>query len=141
MANDATLPAARVSGRFVTRCLLRLIFTGIGGIASGVSIVSVVRVVTRGQMMAVNGMVVTSAQMAAQAGLRILQQGGNAFDAAVATAATMTVVEPLMSGLGGVGGYALIYDSKKQQVRALDFVGAAPAALNPQTLNQRAGRW
>src|SRR5690348_358798 len=65
-----------------------------------------------GQVMALNGMVVTSAPMAAQAGLRILQKGGNAFDAAVATAATMAVVEPLMSGLGGVGGYALIYDAK-----------------------------
>src|SRR4029077_7362259 len=77
-----------------------------------------------GQVMAVNGMVVTSAPMAAQAGLRILQQGGNAFDAAVATAATVTGVEPLMSGLGGVGGYALIYDAKKHEVRALDFIGA-----------------
>ena len=69
----------------------------------------------RGQVMAVNGMVVTSSPMAAQAGLRILQQGGNAFDAAVATAATLAVVEPLMSGLGGVGGYALIYDARSSR--------------------------
>src|SRR5260370_28484006 len=124
MANDTTLSAVRVRARLVTRCLLPLIVAGAGGIAS---------VAVKGQMMAVNGMVVTSAPMAAQAGLRILQQGGNAFDAAVATAAVMTVVEPLMSGLGGVGGYALIYDSKKQQVRALDFVGAAPAAVTPET--------
>jgi gamma-glutamyltranspeptidase / glutathione hydrolase len=81
-----------------------------------------------GVTMAVNGMVVTSHAMAAQAGLRILQQGGNAFDAAVATAAVMAVVEPLMSGLGGVGGYALIYDSKTRTLRSLDFIGAAPMA-------------
>jgi gamma-glutamyltranspeptidase/glutathione hydrolase len=95
----------------------------------------------RGQVMAVNGMVVTSSPMAAQAGLRILQEGGNAFDAAIATAATLAVVEPLMSGLGGVGGYALIYDSSKQQIRSLDFIGAAPAALDPERFTAGARLW
>jgi len=90
------------------------------------------RAPVRGQTMAVNGMVVTSHPMAAQAGLRILQQGGNAFDAAVASAAVLAVTEPVMSGLGGVGGYALIYDSKKKAVRSLDFIGAAPAAARPE---------
>ena len=83
----------------------------------------------QGTAMAVQGMVVTAHPVAAQAGLRILQQGGNAFDAAVGTAAVMAVVEqPVYGGLGGCGGYALIYDSKRKQVRALDFIGAAPAA-------------
>ena len=135
MENCATLLTDRVSARLVTNCLRLLICIGIVG-ATGVA-----DIVVGGQMMAVNGMVVTSAPMAAQAGLRILQQGGNAFDAAVATAATMTVVEPLMSGLGGVGGYALIYDSKKQQVRALDFVGAAPAAVKPEMFTAGARLW
>src|SRR5262249_56427782 len=93
------------------------------------------------QVMAVNGMVVTSAPMAAEACLRILQQGGNAFDAAVATAATMAVVEPLMSGLGGVGGYALIYDSKKQVIRSVDFIGAAPAGTKPEMFTAGARLW
>jgi gamma-glutamyltranspeptidase / glutathione hydrolase len=92
-------------------------------------------------VMALNGMVVTSHPMAAQAGLRILQQGGNAFDAAVATAATMAVVEPLMSGLGGVGGYALIYDSKKGVVRSLDFIGAAPASATLDAYASGARLW
>ena len=95
----------------------------------------------RGQVMAVNGMVVSSHPMATEAGLRILQQGGNAFDAAVAVAATLGVVEPLMSGLGGVGGYALIYDSKKQQIRSLDFIGAAPAATRPELFTAGARLW
>ncbi len=94
-----------------------------------------------GQVMAVNGMVVASAPMAAQAGLRILQQGGNAFDAAVATAATMAVVEPLMSGLGGVGGYARTYDAKKREIRALDFIGAAPASARPELFSAGARLW
>jgi len=95
----------------------------------------------RGQVMATNGMVVSSAPMATQAGLRILQQGGNAFDAAVAVAATLAVVEPLMSGLGGVGGYALVYDSKKQQIRSLDFIGAAPADTKPEMFTAGARLW
>jgi gamma-glutamyltranspeptidase / glutathione hydrolase len=95
----------------------------------------------RGQVMAINGMVVTSHPMATEAGLRVLQQGGNAFDAAVAVAATLAVVEPLMSGLGGVGGYALIYDSKKQQIRALDFIGSAPAAAKKEMFTAGARLW
>ena len=94
-----------------------------------------------GTTMSVNGMVVTSHPMAAQAGLRILQQGGNAFDAAVASAAVLAVVEPLMSGLGGVGGYALIYDSKEKRVRSLDFIGKAPAAANPEAFTQGSRLW
>jgi gamma-glutamyltranspeptidase/glutathione hydrolase len=94
-----------------------------------------------GQTMAVNGMVVTSHPMAAQAGLRILQEGGNAFDAAVASAAVLAVVEPLMSGLGGVGGYALLYDSKKEQVRSLDFIGAAPAAATAEMFTVGSRLW
>ena len=91
--------------------------------------------------MALNGMVVTAHPLAAQAGLQVLQQGGNAFDAAVATAAVMAVVEPLMSGLGGVGGYALIYDAKKKQIRSLDFIGSAPAATKPEIFTAGARLW
>lgn len=127
MRNDAALQKSRMSPKVVAPAALLLLIVAATGI--------------RGQVMAVNGMVVTSSPMAAQAGLRILQQGGNAFDAAVATAATLAVVEPLMSGLGGVGGYALIYDSKKQQIRSLDFVGAAPAALKPEMFTAGARLW
>ena len=59
-----------------------------------------------------NGMVATSQPLASQAGLRILQQGGNAADAAIASAAVIAVTNPFMAGLGGVGGYALVYDAK-----------------------------
>ncbi len=94
-----------------------------------------------GQGMSVNGMVVTSHPLAAQAGLRILQAGGNAFDAAVASAAVLAVVEPLMSGLGGVGGYALIHDAEEGGIRSLDFIGAAPAAADPEAFTAGSRLW
>lgn len=49
------------------------------------------------------GMVLTSQALAAQAGLEILKKGGNAIDAAIATASTLTVVEPTSNGIGGDG--------------------------------------
>jgi len=73
-----------------------------------------------------NGMIATHHPLASQAGLRILEQGGNAADAAIASAAVLAVVNPFMCGLGGVGGYALVYDAKTGRTEALDFIGDAP---------------
>jgi gamma-glutamyltranspeptidase/glutathione hydrolase len=78
-----------------------------------------------------NGMISTSQPLASQAGLRILQKGGNAFDAAVAAAAVLAVVNPFMAGMGGVGGYALLHDSRSGETLALDFIGNAPRAATP----------
>ena len=72
------------------------------------------------------GMVATSQPLAAQAGLSILQMGGNAVDAAIATAAALTVVEPTSNGLGG-DNFALVYSDGK--LHGLNASGAAPAAL------------
>jgi len=75
------------------------------------------------------GMVSTAHPLATEAGLEILQKGGNAFDAAVSVAATLNVVEPMNSGIGGYGTI-LIYDSKKKEIRFLDSSGKIPAAVN-----------
>jgi gamma-glutamyltranspeptidase/glutathione hydrolase len=75
------------------------------------------------------GMVSTAHPLATEAGLEILRKGGNAFDAAVGVAATLNVVEPMNSGIGGYGTI-LIYDSKKKQIRFLDSSGKIPAAVN-----------
>ncbi len=75
------------------------------------------------------GMISSAHPLATQAGLEILEAGGNAFDAAVAVAATLNVVEPMMSGMGGFG-VALIYDAEKQSLRCLDSSGRFPAATN-----------
>jgi gamma-glutamyltranspeptidase/glutathione hydrolase len=73
--------------------------------------------------------VATSQPLAAQAGLRMLLKGGNAVDAALATAIALTVVEPVMNGIGG-DAFALIWDGKK--LHGLNASGRAPAAWNPQ---------
>ena len=76
----------------------------------------------------VRGVVSSAHNLASQAGVRALMQGGNAVDAAVAVAATLAVVEPFMSGLGGGGGYMLIREGKTGQVHGLDYLGRAPRA-------------
>jgi len=73
------------------------------------------------------GMVASSQYLATQAGVSILQQGGNAIDAAVATAAALNVVEPMMTGLGG-DLFALVYRNGSEEVQALNASGRAPYA-------------
>jgi gamma-glutamyltranspeptidase/glutathione hydrolase len=74
-----------------------------------------------------SGMVAADVAEASAAGAEVLGQGGNAIDAAVATALALGVVGPSGSGLGG-GGFALIYLAKERRVRVLDFREVAPRA-------------
>jgi len=75
------------------------------------------------------GMVSSAHPLATQAGLDVLARGGNAFDAMVAIAATLNVVEPMMSGMGGYGT-VLVYDAKTQKSRFLNCSGRIPASLD-----------
>ncbi|MDN5299571.1 MAG: gamma-glutamyltranspeptidase / glutathione hydrolase [Clostridiales bacterium] len=74
-----------------------------------------------------NGMVATSSPLAAQAGIQMLKQGGNAIDAAIATAITLTVVEPTSNGIGG-DAFAIIY--KDGELHGLNSSGDAPDAIS-----------
>ncbi len=74
-----------------------------------------------------NGMVCSGHPLASQAGITMLQQGGNAVDAAIATAAALTVVEPPMSGLGG-DGYIMVYWKETDRLEVCNATGAAPYA-------------
>src|SRR5260370_10716854 len=77
------------------------------------------------------GIVVAQHWRAAEAGAEILAQGGNAVDAAVATALALGVVEPWMSGIGGSG--LLVYgEAKTGEVKVVDFTVVSPAATDPK---------
>lgn len=80
-----------------------------------------------------NGMVATSQPLAAEAGLSILRQGGNAIDAAIATAVCLTVVEPTSNGIGG-DAFALVWT--KGQLHGLNASGPAPKLLTLQALEK-----
>jgi len=85
---------------------------------------------------AINGRlgVVTSLHpLSSMAGMRLLLAGGNAFDAAVATAIATTVVDPKNSTIGGQG-FATVYVAKEKAVRALNFYGVAPRAATIERL-------
>ena len=71
--------------------------------------------------------IATAHPIATQAGIQILNQGGNAFDAAVAISATLAVVEPFSSGIGG-GGFWLLQDAKTKKTIMVDGRETAPLA-------------
>jgi gamma-glutamyltranspeptidase/glutathione hydrolase len=81
---------------------------------------------SRSEVMAQHGMVVTSQPLAAQAGLQILLRGGNAIDAAVATAAVLNMVEPMSVGVGG-DLFAVLYIAKDKKIYVLNASGTAPS--------------
>ncbi|HHX00443.1 MAG TPA: gamma-glutamyltransferase family protein [Acholeplasmataceae bacterium] len=89
---------------------------------------------TRNLLYAKNGVVATSQPLAAQAGLDILKQGGNAVDAAIATAACLTVVEPTANGIGG-DAFAIVYING--QLHGLNASGTCPASLSIDTLKEK----
>ena len=83
---------------------------------------------SRSEVLARNGIVTTSQPLAAQAGLQILKKGGNAFDAAVATAAVLNVVEPGSAGMGG-DVFVIAWLAKEKKLIALNGSGRAPSAF------------
>lgn len=89
----------------------------------------------RSPVYGLGGMVATSQPQAVAAGLEILSQGGDAADAAVATAAALNVTEPTSTGLGG-DCFALYYDASSGLISALNGSGRAPASLSIERLNR-----
>jgi len=81
---------------------------------------------SRSEVMAQHGMVATSQPLAAQAGLKMLQQGGNAIDAAVATAAVLSLVEPMSVGIAS-DLFAVIYIARERRLYVLNASGNAPS--------------
>ena len=85
----------------------------------------------RNTVFAKKGMVATSQPLASQAGLDILKKGGNAIDAAIATAAALTVVEPTSNGIGG-DAFALVWT--KGKLHGLNASGPAPQSISAEKL-------
>ena len=78
------------------------------------------------------GIVVSQSRAAAEAGVAMLEIGGNAADAVVAAAFALATVEPWNSGLGGIG-FAVVHRAGESDARVVDFGPVAPAGVNPAT--------
>ena len=91
---------------------------------------------TRSVVMGRRGMIATSQPLASAAGLKVLQDGGNAVDAAVAAAAVLAVVEPTMTGIGG-DLFAIVYDARTKTMRGLNASGRSGHASTPEGFSER----
>src|SRR6201998_2242622 len=90
----------------------------------------------RSMVISRQGIVAAESPLAAQAGVRILEQGGNAVDAAIATNAMMGVVSPMMNGIGG-DLFAIVYDAKANKLYGLNASGWAPKGLTIEFLQKQ----
>jgi len=90
----------------------------------------------RSMVVSRNGIVAAESPLAAQAGAKILERGGNAVDAAIATNAMMGVVEPMMNGIGG-DLFAIVYDAKANKLYGLNASGWAPKGLTIEYLQKQ----
>src|SRR5579871_42326 len=95
---------------------------------------------TRSEVMAQHGMVTTVQPLAAMAGARVLMAGGNAIDAAVATAAALNVTYPANVGLAG-DLFAVIYIARENKVYQLNASGIAPSGLTLSFMNGLGYKW
>src|SRR5947209_19052101 len=91
---------------------------------------------TRSAVMARQGMAATSQPLATAAAIQVLQQGGNAVDAAIAANAVLGVVEPMSCGLGG-DLFALVWDAKTRKLYGLNASGRAPYAATREVFATR----
>src|SRR6202008_3702561 len=88
---------------------------------------------SRSMVMTQYGVVATLQAVASEAGAAILAKGGSAVDAAIAANAALSVIEPMMNGVGG-DLFAVVYDAKAKHLYGLNSSGWAPKKLTPQAL-------
>ncbi len=90
----------------------------------------------RSVVMSTHGMIAASQPMATQAGLAVLQAGGNAMDAAIAASAVLCVTEPQATGIGG-DCFLLYHDAKSGKLHGLNGSGRAPARATLEEFERR----
>ncbi len=90
----------------------------------------------RSVVMSTRGMIATSQPMATQAGLAVLQAGGNAMDAVIAAGAVLCVTEPPSTGIGG-DCFLLYHEAKTEKLHGLNGSGRAPARATPEEFERR----
>src|SRR3954447_26139975 len=89
----------------------------------------------RSKVATTRGIVAASQPLAASAGVQMLERGGHAVDAAIATNAVLGVVEPEMNGIGG-DLFAIVSEAGDERLHGLNAGGWAPAGLTPQLLKK-----
>jgi gamma-glutamyltranspeptidase / glutathione hydrolase len=94
------------------------------------------RAQSRSMVISRYGIVAAESPLSAQAGVRLLERGGNAVDAAIATNAMMGLVEPMMNGIGG-DMFVIVYDAKADKLYGLNASGWAPAGLTIDFLHKQ----
>lgn len=121
-----------LSVRFGSRRGFKLFVFMVAALVAVTTFVSTVSAeATRPVVVGTYGMVAANHPLASMAGMQVLMDGGNAVDAAVATAASLGVVEPYLSGAGG-DGFMMIYWAATDEIRFLNFSGRAPQALSAE---------
>src|SRR5882762_3881511 len=106
------------------------------GTTFGLNVEAQDRSQARSMVISRQGIVAAESPLAAQAGVRILEHGGNAVDAAIATNAMMGVVEPMMNGIGG-DLFVIVYDAKANKLYGLNASGWAPKGLTIEYLQKQ----
>src|SRR5262245_2725831 len=133
------VPASRMRKMMTTRRVLpaALLVASLGVSLSGQQPAEKPTVIAgRSKIATKYGIVAASQPLAAQAGVQILERGGNAVDAAIAANAVMALVEPHYNGIGG-DLFAIYYEARTGKLYGLNAGGWAPAGLTPEFLKSK----
>jgi gamma-glutamyltranspeptidase/glutathione hydrolase len=127
------MKAKRLLGWTASLLLGTVILATVAGLTFRVALGPVVQDSAPDAVYAPHGVVATSQPLASQAGLQVLQRGGNAVDAAVTAAAVLNVVEPYMTGLGG-DMFAILWSEREQRLVGINGSGRAGALMTRDAL-------
>lgn len=116
--------------------VLGVLGAGLAPLASQTQALRPTTLAGRSTVYAPNGVIATSQPLATSAGLAVLQQGGNAIDAAVVAAAVLTVVEPNMTGVGG-DLFAMVWSARDKTLHGLNATGRSGSLMTRETMAAR----